>query len=81
MASEIPAAISCCMLASDAASSPRARWATEISPEDAGSFALGLVFCSAVGSVFGAGETSQLGVPILPSEARQVAARWDGSGP
>ena len=46
-----------------------------LSRDDAGSFALGLAFCGAVGFLFGAGEPSELGVPVLPSEARQAAAR------
>ena len=51
-------------------------WASDaFSRDDAGAFALGLFFCAAVGFLFGAGEPSQLGVPILPPEARQAAAR------
>ena len=46
-----------------------------LSRDDAGSFALGLAFCGAVGFLFGAGEPSELGVPVLPSEACQAAAR------
>lgn len=45
------------------------------SRDDAGSFTLGLLFCGAVGLLFGAGEPSQLGMPVLPSEERQAAAR------
>ena len=51
-------------------------WAdASFSRDDAGSFTLGLVFCGAVGFLFGAGEISQLGMPILPSEEQQTAAR------
>ena len=57
----------------------RGLWATEtLSRDDAGAYALGLVFCAAVGFLVGAGEPSPLGVPVLPSEARQAAARASG---
>ena len=57
----------------------RGLWATDtLSRDDAGAYALGLVFCAAVGFLVGAGEPSPLGVPVLPSEARQAAARASG---
>ena len=48
------------------------------SQDDAGSFALGLLFFGAAGFLFGAGEPSQYGMPILPSESRRATARGDG---
>ena len=56
-------------------------WAdASFSRDDAGSFTLCLLFCGTLGFLFGAGEPSQFGIPILPSEERQAAVR-ESSGP
>ena len=47
----------------------------ELSQDDAGSFALVLIFSAALGWLLGVGETSPLGMPLTPTEATAVRAQ------